>query len=89
MPCANRELGLTELGLLVPGEVCDRTSGYVLAVPNKHPLVVKLFEGTHWAGEAGAGGPCKNALRQAPDTIVITESASIACASQGCRSAAA
>ena len=42
------------LGLLLPGEVCDRTHGYVLAVPNSSPRqVAKLFEGTDWAGVAG------------------------------------
>ena len=41
---ARKELNLTGLGLLLPGEVRDIKLGYVLAVPNTSPLVAKLFE---------------------------------------------
>jgi hypothetical protein len=70
---ARTELALTGLGLLVPGEIGPHTWGHVLAVPNKSPLVGRLFEGTPWAGAPGAGGPWKDALRQAPDSIVISD----------------
>lgn len=35
-------------------------------VPSNHPAVQALFEGTPWAGHAGAPGPWSGALRQAP-----------------------
>jgi hypothetical protein len=57
--------------LLVPGEVAARDQGHVLAVPNSSPLVPQLFQGVDWGGSPGAGGPCKDALRQAPAEIVI------------------
>jgi hypothetical protein len=80
-PEAKKELGLTGLGLLLPGEVIEEARGpkavqkfgYVLAVPNSSPLVAKLFEGTDWAGTPGAGGPWKDAFRQAPANIVNTD----------------
>jgi len=72
---ARNELALTGLGLMVPGEVAEHKLGYVLAVPNSSPLVGKLFDGTQWAGSPGAGGPWKDALRQAPAHIVITDRA--------------
>ena len=59
----------------IPGSACccrarsrDIKLGYVLAVPNTSPLVEKLFEGKDWAG-----GAWKDALRQAPADIVITD----------------
>jgi hypothetical protein len=70
---AKQELALTALGLLLPGEVADRPAGYVLAVPNSTPPVAKLFEGTDWACAPSAGGLWKDALRQAPREIVITD----------------
>jgi hypothetical protein len=67
---ARRELALTGLGLLTPGEIaCDREAGNVLAVPNSSPLVAKLFEATDWAIA------WKDALRQAPPAIVIGDKA--------------
>lgn len=38
-----------------------------LFVPATHPAVQKLFEGTQWAGRAGASGVWASALRQAPE----------------------
>jgi len=70
---AKDELALTGLGLLVPGDVADMKLGYVLAVPNSSPLVAKLFEGTQWGGSPGAGGPWKDALRQAPANVAISD----------------
>ena len=54
MPEARKELALTGLGLLLPGEVADRELGYVLAVPNKSPMVEKLrrLERRHAPGAA-------------------------------------
>jgi len=71
---ARNELALTGLGLLDPGAAGTiSNASYVLAVPNSSPLVGKLFEGTQWAGSPGSGGPWKDALRQAPASIVITD----------------
>jgi hypothetical protein len=73
---ARNELALTGLGILVPGELHPRVpkdAGYILAVPNTSSLVNKLFEGSHWSGAVGVGGPWKDALRQAPETVVITD----------------
>jgi hypothetical protein len=72
---ARNELALTGLGLFVAGEIAPVALGPILAVPNSHPLVARLFEGTQWAGSPGAGGPWKDALRQAPPDIVITDKA--------------
>ena len=47
--------------------------GVVLAVPNSHSLVLELFRGSVWQGSPGAGGPWKDALRQAPRGVVITD----------------
>jgi hypothetical protein len=72
---ARNELALTGLGLLAPGELLPsvpRDAGHILCVPNSSPLVGKLFEGTQWGGSPGAGGPWKDALRQAPETIAIS-----------------
>ena len=68
---ARKELGLTGLGLLVPGDVAPYDYGLVLAIPNSSPLVAALFEGTMWQAEAGSGGPWKDALRQAPEDVVL------------------
>lgn len=70
---AKRELARTGLGLQLPGAVADRASGFVLAVPNASPLVAALFEGTGWAAADGVSGLWKDALRQAPGQIVITD----------------
>jgi hypothetical protein len=42
-----------------------------LAIPNQNPLTRRLFEGTKWGGEAGAG-VWSGALRQAPREDVWT-----------------
>jgi hypothetical protein len=72
---ARRELELTGVGILPAGDVVGIEHGPVLAIPNSSPLVAKLFEGTDWQGAPGAGGPWKDALRQAPATIAITDKA--------------
>lgn len=41
-----------------------------LFVPSTHPAVMKLFEGTKWAGRAGATGVWASALAQGPADIV-------------------
>jgi len=68
---ARKELALTGIGLLIPGDVAPYDWGYVLAVPNSSPLVAALFERTQWQGEPGAAGPWKDALRQAPRDVVL------------------
>jgi hypothetical protein len=72
---AKDDLGLIGLGLLPAGDVATRDAGHVLAVPNASPALARLFEGTAWGGSPGAGGPWKDALRQAPagNGIVITD----------------
>lgn len=70
---ARKELGLTGLYIFMPGEVAAYDAGHVLAIPNTSPLVAQLFAGTVWAGIPGAGGPWKDALRQAPANVVITD----------------
>lgn len=72
---ARAELGDAGLGLCVPGEVAPAEAGWVLAVPNVHPIVSQLFSGTVWAGSPGAGGPWKDALRQAPANVIISDKA--------------
>lgn len=74
---ARADLAKTGLGLLNPGSVpgVSRLDGEILAVPNKHPALNRLFEGTAWAGQLGHGGPWKDALRQAPPEIVVTDKA--------------
>lgn len=67
---ARKQLGLTGLGLLVPGEVRPLEQGYILAVPNANQLLDQLFEGKDWAG-----GAWKDALRQAPPEIVFSDRA--------------
>jgi hypothetical protein len=70
---ARKELALTGIGLMLPGEVAAVELGHVLAVPNTSPLVAQLFRDTPWAGQAGASGPWRDALRQAPASVVITD----------------
>lgn len=41
-----------------------------LFVPSTHPVVMRLFEGSQWAGRAGASGVWASALRQAPEDMV-------------------
>jgi hypothetical protein len=52
------------------GRVCGlgKDDGFVLAVPNNHPGVKELFKGTTWQH-----GSWKDALRTAPNGIVLTD----------------
>ncbi len=63
------ELGLTGLGLRVPGqlpaELADPKS-FVLAIPNDHPAIARLLRDTEWAR-----GGWKDALRQCPAHLRI------------------
>jgi hypothetical protein len=68
---ANKELELTGLKVLLPGEVAGLQDGYTLAVPNTSQLVASLFDGSDWAAADGASGPWKDALRQAPADIAV------------------
>src|SRR5205823_3717839 len=71
---ARKELAATGLGLEWAHEIPGAgLAGYVLAIPNSSPLVAEMFDGTPWHGTPGAGGPWKDALRQAPPEIVITD----------------
>jgi hypothetical protein len=66
---AKRDLALTGIGLLVPGEVGHFDDGYALAIPNDHPQVRKLFRGTPWMH-----GGWKDALRQCPvPGVMVTD----------------
>lgn len=67
---ARRDLGDTGLGLCVPGEVAPIELGYVLAIPNNHPMVRDLFKGSTWQH-----GSWKDALRTAPAGLVLTDKA--------------
>jgi hypothetical protein len=66
LPEGKRDLGLTGLGLLLPGEIAPHDCGYVLAIPNASPLVAKLFNGRPWQH-----GGWKDALRQGPPEVII------------------
>jgi hypothetical protein len=69
LPEARRELGLTGLGLAMPGEIAPVEAGWVLAVPNSSPLVARLYEGRPWQH-----GGWKDALRQCPiEGLVLTD----------------
>lgn len=70
---AKAELADCGLGLLVPGAVAGIDDGYALAVPNTHNAVMELFRGSVWQGSPGAAGPWKDALRQAPEGVVVTD----------------
>ncbi|MBI5112886.1 MAG: hypothetical protein HZA68_13035 [Rhodovulum sp.] len=74
---ARADLAKTGLGLLDPGALAEigvpRDAGRILAVPNSSPLVAKLFEGSDWRAQGTAAGPWKDALRQAPDDIVVQD----------------
>jgi hypothetical protein len=62
------------LGLLLPGEAASAAAGYVLAVPNFSLHVARLFENTRWAAAPHSeAGLWKDALRQAPPDIVMTD----------------
>jgi hypothetical protein len=63
---AKRDLALTGIGLLVPGDVAPADDGWVLAVPNDHPQVRKLYRDQVWQN---AGW--KDALRQCPHEGVM------------------
>jgi hypothetical protein len=69
---AKKELAHAGLGLCLPGEVAPYEYGYVLAIPNSSPAVGVLYERTQWQClDGGAGGPWKDAMRQAPDGVVL------------------
>ncbi len=70
---ARQQLALTGLGYAGPGEVLPVDVGAVLAIPNRSQLVGALFAATKWAGSPGVGGPWKDALRQGPAEIVLTD----------------
>jgi hypothetical protein len=71
---AKDDLAKAGLGLLLPGEVASAAAGYVLAVPNSSPPVARLFEKTRWAAAPlGCAGLWKDALRQAPPDIIMTD----------------
>ena len=66
---ARKDLAATGLGVLTPRELeLNDVSGFVLAIPNEHPLVGKLFMGKPWQN-----GGWKDALRQCPiDGVMIS-----------------
>lgn len=69
LPDAKTQLGLTGLGLALPGERAPHDAGWVLAIPNSSPLVARLYQGRPWQH-----GGWKDALRQCPvDGLVITD----------------
>lgn len=80
---AKDDLAKAGFGLLWPGEVASAQAGYILAVPNSSRRVSKIFEGTRWAAGAPHGpvrrgtakdpGVWRDALRQAPPDIIITD----------------
>ena len=57
-----RQLGQAGLGLAKRGKA---GGGDWLAIPNNNPILQKLYEGSKWYGEPGAG-VWSNALRQSP-----------------------
>lgn len=57
------------LGLIPPGQ--RGNDGPILAIPNQSQLVANLFRDTDWAG-AGQLGGWADALRQGPESIVMT-----------------
>jgi hypothetical protein len=71
---ARKDLARTGLGLIDPGrlEGLGVDDGFVLAIPNNHQGVAKLFHGSKWAGAPGAG-VWAGALRDAPIDIVIRD----------------
>lgn len=60
---AMRDLAATGLGLKIPGSIegVPAGDGWILAVPNDHALLKRLFRESAWAG-----GGWKDALRQCP-----------------------
>lgn len=68
---AKVQLGLTGLGLCLPGEKAPQSAGWLLAIPNSSPLVARLFQGRPWQH-----GGWKDALRQCPvEDLMITDKA--------------
>lgn len=69
---ATTQLGSVGLGLRVPGDVASIDDGWVLAVPNDHALLRRLFRDSDWEG-----GGWKDALRQCPKElgVMITDRA--------------
>lgn len=71
---ARNDLAKADLGLFMPGEVASSAAGYVLAIPNSSAFLSGVFEETRWAGNLGNDtGLWKDALRQAPKDIVMTD----------------
>lgn len=70
LPDAKQQLGMTGLGLMLPGEILPNEAGWVLAVPNSSPLVARLFQGRPWQH-----GGWKDALRQGPAEVIVTDKA--------------
>ncbi|EKF43317.1 DNA primase [Nitratireductor indicus C115] len=70
---ARKLLEQTGLTLLKPTKECPN---FELLVPNQHPLLHQLFQGSKWAGELAAG-VWSGALRMAPDEIWRDASARI------------
>jgi hypothetical protein len=70
---ARKELAAAGLGLELAKDVGVGAHGYVLAIPNSSQLVAEFFKNTQWQGKSGSSGPWKDALRQAPADIVITD----------------
>jgi hypothetical protein len=68
------ELELAGVTVLPPQDVGfkDEAAGFILAVPNQSPALAKMFNGTPWGGFPDTGA-WKEALRQAPRDVVITD----------------
>lgn len=66
---AIRLMGQAGIGLFTDENVAP---GWILAIPNKSPLLSELFEGTVWAGMAGIGG-WAGSLRQGPPHVIVTD----------------
>lgn len=62
---ARKLLGQAGLGLRNPSLV---PKDHWLVVPNQNPMTRRLFQGSKWAGDEGAG-VWSNALRQAPTSL--------------------
>jgi len=68
---ANELLAQAGLRVLAPREIEGETN-WILCVPNESQLVAQQFRDTRWLGSAGAS-VWKNALRQGPRDVVITD----------------
>lgn len=59
--------------LRLPAEGPWARDRYWLAIPNRSQLLNELFAGTAWESTPGQSGRWKDALRQAPDGMVVTD----------------